>query len=92
MMDLKASDKVFKASAFEPTEEDIRNYKRNQRSPRKGGVRSKESGRFATEVPDELASDSDDDLPDVAHMLDKKSKVRRKAEVLMSDDDDVCVF
>lgn len=84
-MDLKASDKVFKASAFEPTEEDIRNYKRKQRSPKKGGV---ESRRFATEVPEELASDSDDDLPDVAHMLDKKSKGRRRAKVLISDDDD----
>ena len=85
MMDLKASDKVFKASAFEPTEEDIQNYKRKRRSPKKGGV---ESRNFVTEVPEDLASDSDDDLPDVAHMLDKKSKDRRRAKVLTSDDDD----
>lgn len=92
MMDLKASDKVFKASAFEPSEDDIRNYKRNQNSPRTDDVESKRSAAFATEVPDELTSDSDDDLPDVAHMLDnKKNKGQGKSQVL-SDDDDVRVF
>ena len=40
------------------------------------------------EVPDLLISDSDDDLPDVAHMLaSKKGKGKRKAQVVSSDAD-----
>jgi hypothetical protein len=91
MMNLKASDKVFKASAFEPSEEDIRNYNRNPRSGKSGS--DSKPKRFAIDIPDDLISDSDDDLPDVAHMLDsKKGKNKRKTQVITSDDDsDVCI-
>ena len=87
MMDLKATDKVFKSAAFEPSETDKGNYKRNQRSQKKRSSGYK-SELFVKEVPDELISDSDDDLPDVAHMLDgKKGKGKQKAQVISSDDD-----
>jgi hypothetical protein len=96
MMDLKAPDKVFKAAAFEPSDEDVQNYKRNQRNPKTVGsdVSSKRSAGFAADIPDELVSDSDDDLPDVANMLDrKKDKDTQKANVTTSDDEsDVRLF
>ena len=87
MMDLKAPDKVFKSSAFEPSEADKQNYKHKQRSPEKGRSGYK-SEAFVKEVPDLLISDSDDDLPDVAHMLaSRKGKGKRQAQVVSSDAD-----
>lgn len=92
MTDLKAPDKVFKASAFEPSEEDIQVYKRNRRSPSTSDESKKSRGTLQ-DVPDKLESDSDDDLPDVAHMLGSKTKGGRGANVITSDDEsDVTEF
>jgi len=106
MMDLKSADKVFKSSAFEPSDEDIRNYKRTRRNAQSKRyhdsdsdsdikVKSRHSPSPVRSIPDELMSDSDDDLPDVAHMhavTKKCNKGKGRAILSDDDDDDVCTF
>lgn len=80
-------DKVFKSAAFEPTDEDLREYSRSKRHVKKEKtsrhdirMRSPSPVRSispARSIPDVL-DDSDDDLPDVAHMLDTPPKKRKE--------------
>ncbi|KAF8809842.1 SNF2 family DNA-dependent ATPase [Phlegmacium glaucopus] len=100
MVDLKSTDKVFKSAAFEPTEEELREYARSGRRVKKEKasyhaikMRSPSPVRSispARSIPDVL-DDSDDDLPDVAHMLDtlpkkrKENMQRNKAKVNILD-------
>ena len=87
MMDLKSADKVFKSAAFEPTDEELREYSRSKRRVKQKSnhnikMRSPSPARSlspATSIPD-IFDDSDDDLPDVAHMLDTPPK-KRKAKM-----------
>ena len=96
MMDLKSADKVFKSAAFEPTDEELREHSRSKRrvllkkkSSHDIKMRSPSPVRSlspARSIPD-IFDDSDDDLPDVAHMLEtppnkRKAKMQRyKAKV-----------
>lgn len=95
MMDLASADKMFKSSAFEPTDQEIHEYKRNNRRARSNrydgsasAVDIKRSPSPAGSIPDELMSDSDDDLPDVAHMHDNPKKKKGKGRVVLSSDDE----
>lgn len=67
---MKSPDKVFKASAFEPTDEEVKNYNRSKKA-----AKSSKSTSPARTTPDELLTDSDDDLPDVAQMMEIAKKV-----------------
>ncbi|CAA7262707.1 unnamed protein product [Cyclocybe aegerita] len=84
MMDMKSADKVFKAAAFEPTDEEISNHKREKKDAR----RAKYNDRYeiktrspspARSIPDTL-DDSDDDLPDMADMLKDMLKKPKKVK------------
>ncbi|KAF8888452.1 SNF2 family N-terminal domain-containing protein [Gymnopilus junonius] len=82
MMDMKSPDKVFKASAFEPTEEDLGNHARDKRrarhDSRKGFTKKRSPSPVKViDIPDVL-DDSDDDLPEVGHMLDTPLKKQRR--------------
>lgn len=85
MMDLRSADKVFKISAFEPSDEELRDYIRSRRqanSSRLGIVKEKaRSPSPALSIPDEL-SDSDEEFPEVSQMFNtsKKGKVKAKQE------------
>jgi hypothetical protein len=89
MMDLKSADKVFKSAAFEPTDEELREHTRS-----KWRIKKEKTGRHdikmrspspvrsispTSSIPD-IFDDSDDDLPDVAHMLDTPPKKRKEKE------------
>ena len=76
MMDMKSLDKVFKASAFEPTDEEVKEYNRSQKAANLPLIpkSSKLTSAIRT-TPDELLSESDDDLPDVAQMMEITKKV-----------------
>ncbi|KAF9528788.1 SNF2 family N-terminal domain-containing protein [Crepidotus variabilis] len=102
MMDMKSNDKVFKTAAFEPTDEEIQEFKHNRRVAARSKAfknkvkmpRSPTPASPASSIPDELPSDSDDDLPDIAHMHDsprklKKGKAKAKSKVISSEDEDV---
>src|SRR6266511_3576903 len=97
MMDLKSPDKVFKASAFEPTDEEIQAYNRNEKAASRPLVpKSGKPTSPARSIPDELLSESDDDLPDVAQMMEIKkkkdqSKANRKMTGMLTDDEVVGV-
>jgi hypothetical protein len=91
MMDMKSGDKVFKSAAFEPTDEELREYsrskwrvKREKTSRQDIKMRSPSPVRSispTSSIPD-IFDDSDDDLPDVAHMLDTPPKKRKEKEKL----------
>ena len=95
MVDLKSADKVFKSAAFEPTDEELREYARSKRRVKtEKNIRQDMKMRSpspvrsispTSSIPD-IFDDSDDDLPDVAHMLDtpKKRKEKKKAKVSVS--------
>lgn len=89
MMDLKSADKVFKSAAFEPTDEELREHTRSKWRRKKEKtsrhdikMRSPSPVRSispTSSIPD-IFDDSDDDLPDVAHMLDTPPKKRKEKE------------
>jgi len=75
MMDMKSSDKVFKASAFEPTDEEVKGYNRSKKAANLPLIpKSSKSTSPTRATPDELLSESDDDLPDVAQMMEITKK------------------
>jgi len=86
MMDLRSADKVFKISAFKPSEEELNDYIRSKRQTHSSGQRTvkKEKARSpspALSIPDEL-SDSDEEFPEVSQMFNtaKKGKLKAKQE------------
>jgi len=83
MMDLRSSDKVFKISAFEPSEEELNDYIRSKRkanSSRQGIVKEKaRSPSPVLSIPDEL-SDSDEEFPEVSQMFNTAKKGKAKAK------------
>ncbi|KAF8890769.1 SNF2 family N-terminal domain-containing protein [Infundibulicybe gibba] len=94
MMDL-TPEKVFKSSAFEPTDEELSNHARAQRrAQRKPSSQTKHSKIIRVRSPspekswEERAMDSDDDdLPDVSEMFDRRSAKRQKKSLV--DDEEV---
>ncbi|KAG6836974.1 hypothetical protein H0H93_016927 [Arthromyces matolae] len=94
MVDL-TPNKVFKASAFEPTDEELTKEAETRRASgsRKLCCRDVDmkslSSSPAKSFEDRALDDSDDDLPDVSTMLDERpSKRPKKSNVIDSDDDD----
>ncbi|KAH0579625.1 hypothetical protein H2248_002475 [Termitomyces sp. 'cryptogamus'] len=87
-------NKVFKASAFEPTDEELTKHARE--THRNYGVRRVSARDFKIRSPSSTASfedrgldDSDDDLPDVSTIFDKRpAKRQKKSQVIASDEDD----
>jgi len=87
MMDMKPPDRVFKMSAFEPSEEELEEYIRSKRRGNsiRHGVVKKDKARSpspALSIPDEL-SDSDEEFPEVSKMFNspaKKDKMKAKKE------------
>ena len=87
MMDMKPPDRVFKMSAFEPSEEELEEYIRSKRRGNsiRHGVVKKDKARSpspALSIPDEL-SDSDEGFPEVSKMFNspaKKDKMKAKQE------------
>ncbi|PPQ94269.1 hypothetical protein CVT25_004926 [Psilocybe cyanescens] len=88
MVDLTSPDKVFKAAAFEPSEDDLAEHKREERNKKmKMKKRHDSPPPTAYTVPDVLTDSDDDDLPEVGHIFDrnwKKAKAKQEAD---SDDD-----
>ncbi|KAG5352566.1 hypothetical protein C0989_001784 [Termitomyces sp. Mn162] len=87
-------NKVFQASAFEPTDEELTKHARE--THRNYGVRRVSARDFKIRSPSSTASfedrgldDSDDDLPDVSTIFDKRpAKRQKKSQVIASDEDD----
>ncbi|KAG5722781.1 putative SWI/SNF-related matrix-associated actin-dependent regulator of chromatin subfamily A member 3-like 2, partial [Termitomyces sp. T112] len=87
-------NKVFKASAFKPTDEELTKHARE--THRNYGVRRVSARDFKIRSPSSTASfedrgldDSDDDLPDVSTIFDKRpAKRQKKSQVIASDEDD----
>ncbi|KAG6868140.1 hypothetical protein C0993_007214, partial [Termitomyces sp. T159_Od127] len=93
MTDLTSS-KVFKVSAFEPTDEELtkhaRDTRRSKRSHRGSNWEVKpRSPSPKASFDDCRPDDSDDDLPDVSTILDKRPVKRQKKSHIIDDDDDV---
>ena len=91
MMDLKSADNVFKSAAFEPTDEELREYSRSKwrvKTDRQDiKMRSPSPPRSISptrSIPD-VFDDSDDDLPDVVHMLDTPLKKRKEKEKMQGN-------
>ncbi|KAG6810754.1 hypothetical protein H0H92_010463 [Tricholoma furcatifolium] len=90
MTDLTA-DKVFKASAFEPTDEELTNHAqetRRAKAPRKVPNRRIRSPTPEKTFEDRGVDDSDDDLPDVSFMMDTRPAKRQKPNRVVDSDDD----
>ena len=103
MNDLRAT-RVFKCSAFEPSEDEFRNATRRT-TPKPGPSRlnsrssvapmKSESGKKKVDLKaiDDILelSSSEDELPDLANMFTKKAtspKVQVKKNIIISDDED----
>uniref|UniRef100_A0A8H7XLY1 Uncharacterized protein n=1 Tax=Psilocybe cubensis TaxID=181762 RepID=A0A8H7XLY1_PSICU len=86
MVDLTSADKVFKSAAFEPTEDDIAEHKRQEKDKRMQKKKKREPlTRY--NIPDVLSDSDSDDLPEVGDILKsnwKKGKAKKEPE---SDDD-----
>ncbi|KAG6887923.1 hypothetical protein C0992_010201 [Termitomyces sp. T32_za158] len=93
MTDLTPS-KVFRASAFEPTDEELTKHARDTRR-RKGARRMSDvktrSPSPKASLDDSGLDDSDDDLPDVSTILDRRPAKRQKKSHAIDDDDDEVV-
>ncbi|KAG6856050.1 hypothetical protein H0H87_008064 [Tephrocybe sp. NHM501043] len=93
MIDL-TPNKTFKASAFEPTNEELTNHACKTRRNKGGRRISGRDVRMRSPTPeksfeDHGLSDSDDDLPDVSTFLeDRPVKRQKRSKVVESDDDD----
>jgi hypothetical protein len=85
MMDL-TPNKVFKSSAFEPTDEELTKHARAKRRRRReaSGRHPAQDVRIRSPSPkpkaleDRGLDDSDDELPDVSNMFDERPRKRRK--------------
>ncbi|KAF8153937.1 SNF2 family DNA-dependent ATPase [Crassisporium funariophilum] len=92
MTDFKSPDKVFKSSAFEPSAEELSNYARSKRreSANKHVFADvKMRSPSPTESIPEFLDDSDDDLPDIAHIhATPPSKRKHKKKPFEDEDDD----
>lgn len=94
MMDLTPS-KVFKSSAFEPTDEELTNHARAKRRGRREvskrvrseDVKMRSPSPKPMALEDRAANDSDDDLPDVSCMFDERPHKRMRSTM-----DDVSPF
>ncbi|KJA22647.1 hypothetical protein HYPSUDRAFT_87246 [Hypholoma sublateritium FD-334 SS-4] len=87
MTDLK--DRAFKASAFEPTEEEVEAYIRSKRREKQNRHMRKQSRSPSPimSLSDSLETDSDDDLPDVADMFTTKAEPKKGKQKAVRDDD-----
>jgi hypothetical protein len=90
MMDLRSSDKVFKISTFQPSEEELNDYIRSKRKANSSrqGIAKKEKARSPSPVlsiPDEL-SDSDEEFPEVSQMFNTAKKGKMKAKLSQISD------
>lgn len=87
MTDLK--DKAFKASAFEPTEDEVETYIRSKRREKQNRHMKKQSRSPSPvmSLSDSLDTDSDDDLPDVADMFTTKAKPKKSKQKAPEDYD-----
>ncbi|KAF5376123.1 hypothetical protein D9615_007674 [Tricholomella constricta] len=85
-------DKVFKSSAFEPTDEELTDHARATRRANTRKV-SKRNVKMRSLSPEEKSfehcglDDSDDDLPDVSTMLDARPAKRQKKSQRIDDSD-----
>ncbi|GLB44215.1 putative SNF2 family N-terminal domain [Lyophyllum shimeji] len=92
MNDLSA-DRVFKSSAFEPTDEELTNHARQMRHAKARKVSDRDV-MMRSPSPEKTfeergLDDSDDDLPDVSSLLDQRpAKRQKKKQILDSDDED----
>lgn len=89
MVDL-TPEKVFRSSAFEPSDEELTNHARSKRLEKKGLSKRESNEDIVMRSPsfdDKLLDDSDDDLPDVSSMLEERPSKRQK--VKSSQDNDV---
>ncbi|KAF8064022.1 SNF2 family DNA-dependent ATPase [Lyophyllum atratum] len=86
-------DKIFKSSAFEPTDEELTNHARATRRAKVRKVPNRDV-RMRSPSPEKTfeergLDDSDDDLPDISTLLEKRPAKRQKRnQVLDSDEDD----
>ncbi|KDR65835.1 hypothetical protein GALMADRAFT_131232 [Galerina marginata CBS 339.88] len=78
MMDMKSTDKVFKASAFEPSEEEVTNQIQSKRRAKSGKGRVQARSPSPTPSIPDVLDDSDDDLPEVGHIFDTPLKKHKK--------------
>ena len=86
MTDLK--DKTFKASAFEPTEEEVEAYIRSKRREKHNRhVKKQSRSPSPISLSDSLETDSDDDVPEVADMFTSKHKPKKGKQKAVQDDD-----
>ncbi|KAG5651444.1 hypothetical protein H0H81_008625 [Sphagnurus paluster] len=90
MIDL-SPDKVFKSSAFEPTDEELTNHARATRRV-KGRKVSNRDVRMRSPTPEKTfeergLDDSDDDLPDVSSLMDIRPAKRQKKGLRIEDSD-----
>ena len=75
---MKSPDKVFKASAFEPTDEELSNHIREKKQAKRDAWRRKRSpSPIVIDIPDVL-DDSDDDLPEVGAIFSTPLKKQRQ--------------
>jgi hypothetical protein len=89
MMDL-TPEKVFKSSAFEPSDEELTNHARSKRMEKKALVKRHSSEDIVMGSPsfdDRVLDDSDDDLPDVSSMFEERPWKRQKKSEARNDDD-----
>lgn len=77
MMDL-GPEKVFKSTAFEPSDEELTNYARSKRNMKKGKDIKMRSPSPVRTFEESALDDSDDDLPDPADMFKSSVKSPKK--------------
>ncbi|TFK37535.1 SNF2 family DNA-dependent ATPase [Crucibulum laeve] len=85
MMDLGPS-RIFKASAFEPSDEELTNHARSKRQANRGKARGRDGDvQMRSPLPSPVKSleergldDSDDDLPDVSAIFEERPKKRQR--------------
>ncbi|KAF9468325.1 SNF2 family DNA-dependent ATPase [Collybia nuda] len=89
MVDL-TPDKVFKSSAFEPSDEELTKHARLKRMEKKGLSKRHSNEDIVMHSPsfdDKSLDDSDDDLPDVSNMLEERPSKRQKKVRISRDDE-----
>ncbi|KAA1467021.1 hypothetical protein DENSPDRAFT_831976 [Dentipellis sp. KUC8613] len=103
MTDLRPAA-VFRSSAFEPSEEELREYVRAQRQRGKAPVKTEQTTLKFSSIESkpkkdllemlEMSSDEDEDMPDISEILAGSSKVKDEKKgprkmVIDSDDEDI---
>ncbi|KAF9007048.1 SNF2 family DNA-dependent ATPase [Cyathus striatus] len=85
-------EKMFKAAAFEPTDEELTRHADERRRAKRKNQKPLRDVRMRSPSPvaslDEYTSDDSDDLPDIEHMFDDKPKKHSKNSRVMDSDDE----